>query len=170
VSKTRNPFRLNVGFITHQEVGYKHEFSFEFEQIQISDDLDLRHFEGLVGFSRTPQGLLAEGKFSVETTLQCVRCLNDFWKNMQFNFIELYAFNEKSMTDSELLLPEDGHIDLRPLIREYALLEIPIRPICVPDCQGLCIVCGQDLNKNDCGHKQTTEESPFSVLKDLFEN
>ena len=76
--------------------------------------------------------------------------------------------NEKSMTDSELLLPEDAHIDLQPLIREYALLEIPIRPICKPDCQGLCIVCGLDLNKNNCGHEQTSEGSPFSVLKDLF--
>lgn len=169
MSKTRNPFRLNVGFVTHQEVGYKHEFSFEFEEIQISDDLDLRFFEGLVGFNRTPQGLLAKGKFSANTTLQCVRCLNDFELNLQYDFIELYAFNEKSMTESELLLPEDAHIDLQPLIREYALLEIPIRPICKSDCQGLCLVCGLDLNINDCGHEQTSEESPFSVLKDLLE-
>ena len=169
VSKTRNPFRLNVGFITHQEVGYKHEFSFEFEAIQISDDLDLRFFDGRAKFTRTPQGLLTEGNFSAKIAIQCVRCLNDFQIHLQFNFIELYAFNEKSMTDSELLLPEDAHIDLQPLIREYALLEIPIRPICKPDCQGLCIVCGLDLNNNNCGHEQKSEESPFSVLKDLFE-
>ena len=170
VYKIHNPFRLNVGFIIHQEVGYKHEFSFDFEQIQISDDLDLIHLEGLVKISRTPQGLLTEGKFSAETTLECVRCLNNFGKNLQFNFIELYAFNEKSMTDSELLLPEDAHIDLQPLIREYALLEIPIRPICKSDCKGLCIVCGLDLNMNDCRHEQTSEGSPFSVLKDLLED
>ncbi|GAB4428580.1 MAG: DUF177 domain-containing protein [Anaerolineales bacterium] len=168
MSKFRNPFRLNVGFIAHQEVGYKHEFTFEFEQIQITDDLDLRNFAGLVKFSRTPQGLLTEGKFDTQTTLQCVRCLNDFEQDLQYHFTELYAFNKKSMTDSELLLPDDAHIDLQPLIREYALLEFPMRPLCKPDCKGLCMVCGVDLNKTDCGHKQTSEESPFSVLKDLL--
>jgi uncharacterized protein len=68
-----------------------------------------------------------------------------------------------------LILPEDAHIDLQPLIREYALLEIPIKPICKPDCKGLCPVCGEDLNQVDCGHKGDTKETPFSALKDLLE-
>ena len=83
---------------------------------------------------------------------------------------ELYAFNNKSVSESGLLMPEDGHIDLQPLIREYALLEVPINPICKPDCKGLCPVCGEDLNQVDCGHKDIARESPFSALKDLLED
>jgi len=169
VSKPRRPFRLNVGFIVHQEVGYKREFPFEFEEIQVSDDLDLHVFEGLVNIGRTPQGLIVQANFSAETTLECVRCLNEFEHSLQWEFTELYAFNKKSVSESELLLPEDAHIDLQPLIREYALLEIPIKPICKPDCQGLCSVCGEDLNKTDCGHHDMTEDSPFSVLKGLLD-
>ena len=164
----RNPFRINVGFIAHQEVGYKHKFTFEFEKIQIADDLDLNHFEGYVDISRTAQGLLTDGKFTADTSLECVRCLKTFEQTLKFRLTELYAFNEKSMTDSELLYPDDAHLDLQSLIREYALLEIPIRPICKKDCQGLCAVCGEDLNKSDCGHKQSDNESPFSVLRDLL--
>jgi len=169
VTNPRHPFRLNVGFIVHQEVGYKREFPFEFEQVQISDDLDLHHFEGVATIGRTPQGLIVQADFSAETTLECVRCLNDFNHQLDWNLTELYAFNEKSVTDSELILPDDAHIDLQPLIREYALLEVPIKPICKTDCQGLCSVCGEDLNQIDCGHKDFTEESPFSELKDLLE-
>jgi uncharacterized protein len=169
VTNPRHPFRLNVGFIVHQEVGYKREFPFEFEQVQISDDLDLHHFEGVATIGRTPQGLIVQADFSAETTLECVRCLNDFNHQLDWNLTELYAFNEKSVTDSELILPDDAHIDLQPLIREYALLEVPIKPICKTDCQGLCSVCGEDLNQIDCGHKDFTEESPFSALKDLLE-
>ena len=165
----RRPFRLNVGFIVHQEVGYKREFPFEFEQIQISDDLDLRHFEGVASIGRTPQGLLVQGKFSAETTLECVRCLNDFARELSWDFTELYAFNEKSVSESGLILPDDAHINLQPLIREYALLEVPIKPICKTECKGLCSVCGEDLNQIDCGHKNLTDESPFSALKDLLE-
>lgn len=168
MTNPRRPFRLNVGFIVHQEVGYKHEFSFEFEQIQISDDLDLRHFEGVASVGRTPQGLIVQANFSAETTLECVRCLNEFDHSLTWQLTELYAFNKKSVSESELLLPEDAHIDLQPLVREYALLEVPIKPICKPTCKGLCSVCGEDLNQIDCGHKDIAEESPFSALKGLL--
>jgi len=32
------------------------------------------------------------------------------------------------------------------------MLEMPSRPVCRPDCKGLCLVCGQNLNEKDCGH------------------
>ena len=169
MTNPRRPFRLNVGFIVHEEVGYKHEFPFEFEQIQISDDLDLRHFEGVATIGRTPQGLIVQADFSAETTLECVRCLNEFDYSLDWNLTELYAFTKKSVSESDLLLPEDAHIDLQPLIREYALLEVPINPICKPTCKGLCSVCGEDLNQIDCGHKDLMNDSPFSALKDLLE-
>lgn len=168
MTNPRRPFRLNVGFVIHQEVGYKHEFSFEYEKIQISDDLDLRHFEGVATIGRTPQGLIVQAKFSAEINLECVRCLNEFDQNLKWNFTELYAFNSRSVSDSGLIIPDDAHIDLQPLIREYALLEVPIKPLCKPTCKGLCAVCGEDLNVSDCGHKDIVEESPFSVLKDLL--
>ena len=168
MTNPRRPFRLNVGFIVHQEVGYKHEFPFEYEQIQIADDLDLRHFQGTATIGRTPQGLIVQANFTAETTLECVRCLNDFDHNLEWEMTELYAFNEKSVSESGLMLPDDAHIDLQPLIREYALLEVPIKPICKPDCKGLCSECGEDLNLTDCGHKEIAEESPFSALKDLL--
>jgi uncharacterized protein len=168
VTNPRRPFRLNVGFIVHQEVGYKREFPFEFEQIQISDDLDLRHFEGVATIGRTPQGLIVQANFSAENTLECVRCLNEFEHGLSWNFTELYAFNRKSVTESDLILPDDAHIELGTLIREYALLEVPINPTCKPNCKGLCSVCGEDLNQTDCGHKDIAENSPFSALKDLL--
>jgi len=168
VTNPRRPFRLNVGFIVHEEVGYKHEFSFDYDNIQISDDLELRNFEGIVTIGRTPQGLIVQAEFSAETTLECDRCLNDFEQELNWDFAELFAFNEKSVSESDLLLPKDQQIDLQPLIREYALLEIPTKPVCKPTCKGLCAVCGEDLNKRDCGHKDIVDESPFSALKDLL--
>ena len=164
----RRPFRINVGFIIHEEVGYTCEFPFEFEKVRIDEDLDLQNFIGTIQISRTPQGLLFDGNFSGETLLECVRCLNEFSKPLVWNLTELYAFNEKSVSDSGLIIPEDAQIDLESIIREYALLEIPINPICKPDCKGLCPVCGQDLNVADCGHHPPQDESPFSVLKKLL--
>lgn len=164
----RKPFRINVGFIIHEEVGFAQEIPFELEKVKI-DDLELRNLTGSVTIGRTPQGLVAQGKFSAETTLECVRCLKEFTQPITWEFTELYAFTKKSVSESELLVPEDAQIDFAPLIREYALLEIPIKPLHDPDCKGLCIECGQDLNINDCGHSQDTDNSPFATLKDLLD-
>jgi uncharacterized protein len=168
MTNPRKPFRINVGFIINQEVGYSHDLAFEFDRIQVGDDLDLRDFRGLVSIGRTPQGLLVQGKFSSRTDLQCVRCLTDYDHSLQWDLTELYAFKDKSVTDSGLMVPEDAQIDLAEIIREYALLEIPIGPVCRPDCRGLCPVCGENLNERDCGHRPAQDPSPFEVLKKLL--
>lgn len=163
----KKPFRINVGFIIHEEVGNHYDFPFEFDKIKL-DDLELHKFEGVVNVGKTPQGLVVQGEFSAITTLECVRCLTSFDHELKWSFTELYAFDKRSETDSGLILPEDAHIELAPLLREYALLEVPISPICREDCQGLCAECGQNLNEKDCGHRPDDSESPFAVLKDLL--
>lgn len=163
----RKPFRINVGFIVHEEVGYSHEIPFELDKVRI-EDLELQNLEGAVTIGRTPQGLVVQGEFSAETMLECARCLREFTYPLEWEFTELYAFNRKSISESGLLLPDDAHIDLAPLMRDYAMLEIPITPLHVADCRGLCPVCGQDLNEEDCGHNQEEDNSPFAALKDLF--
>jgi len=168
MSNLRKPFRINVGFIVHEEIGYSHEISLKLDKAILGEDLELTDFEGNLILDRTPQGLLLQGKFSGNTELECVRCLKQFAYRLHWDVTELYAFNKKSASESGLILPDSAQIELAPLMREYALLEIPIKPLCRPDCKGLCIECGQDLNIKDCGHKQQDEDSPFSILKDLL--
>jgi len=168
MTNPRKPFRINAGFIAHEEIGRRHDFPFEFNKIQLGDDFEMRGLSGNINISRTPQGLFAQADFVADTTLECVRCITDFDHRLEWSFTELFAFDERSETDSELILPEDGQIDFAELLRDYALLEIPISPICKEDCQGLCIECGQNLNEKDCGHEQDDGGSPFSALKDLL--
>jgi len=165
---SRKPFRFNVGFIIHEEVGYNHDFLFEIEKV-VLDDLELRKLEGIANVGKTPQGLILQSEFSAETTLNCVRCLKDFQHELNWSFTELYAFDKRSETDSGLILPEDAHINLADILREYALLEIPINTLCKPGCKGLCSQCGQNLNEKDCGHRPEQSDSPFAILKDLLD-
>ena len=168
MTNPRKPFRINVGFIVHEEIGYSHRFPLAFEKAVLGEDLTLDNFNAMIVIDRAQQGLVVQGEFSGDTTLECVRCLNAFPYSLHGEWTELYAFNEKSVSESELLMPEDGHIDFAPVLREYALLEFPIKALCRPDCKGLCIECGQDLNVMDCGHSQEEDDSPFAALKDLL--
>jgi len=168
MSNSRNPFRLNIGFILHEDVGSSHEFSFDLPQAKVGDDLELRQFVGALSIGRTAQGLLLTGRFSGATELTCVRCLRSFDHTQSWKLTEDFALNEKTVSESGLIVPEDAQIDLQPILRDYALLEVPIKPLCSNDCRGLCPVCGQDLNIRDCGHRPSSGDSPFAALEDLL--
>lgn len=151
-SHLRQPLRFNVGFLINQPIGSSRDIHFEIPQLHLQPDLDLKDLKGLARITRTPQGLFVQGEFNSSIETECVRCLAEFLQPLVINFSELYAFKFKSVTESNLILPEDGNIDLGPLVREYLLLEVPISPLCKPDCQGLCTVCGANLNEGPCEH------------------
>ena len=163
-----SPFWFRELETIHEEVGYSHEIPFELEKAKL-EDLELYNLVGKVDVGRTPQGLVVQGNFEADTKLECVRCLREFIDPLKWQFTELYAFNKKSVSETGLMLPEDAHIDLAPLLREYAILEIPIKPLHDPDCKGLCPICGQDLNVRDCGHRPDASDSPFAKIKDLLD-
>ncbi len=167
LSNPRSPLRLNVGFIVHQNIGYSRDFFFELPGIYLPPDLDLRSLAGSARVTRTPQGLPVQVKMHAELQSECVRCLKPFYQPLEIDFTEMYAFTPRSVTDSNLILPEDGHIDLEPLVREYMLLEIPISPLCSPDCKGLCPVCGENLNEQACDHSDSEVDPRLAVLKSL---
>ena len=168
VTNPRKPLRLNVGFLINSSIGVYRDFDFYIPTLKdAEDDTTLSEIEGVAKISRTPQGLFVQGDFTGQTQLECVRCLNEYTQSLHWEFSELYAFDKRSVTESGLIVPEDAHIDLQPLVRDFALLEIPANPICKEDCLGLCPECGQNLNEKDCGHRSESD-TPFSVLKDLL--
>ncbi len=149
----RYPLRINVGFLIYQPIGTYRDFGFDLPVLQLSPDFTLDTFTGNAHISRTPQGLLVEGDFSGNLLQECVRCLEEYSQPLHTIFSELYSFRYRRNTESELFVPEDGQIDLGPLVREYLMLEMPIKSICRPDCKGLCPVCGENLNYTICEHQ-----------------
>jgi uncharacterized protein len=152
VAQPRYPLRFNVGFLRKQTIGTSRDFHFEFPSIRFSPDEEFSEFSGVARISRTPQGLLVEGEFKGNVGVECVRCLASFMQPLNTSFSELYAFDQRSVSESGLILPEDANIDLGPMVREFLLIEVPISPICRTDCKGLCPVCGEDLNQVACEH------------------
>lgn len=154
----RNPLRFNVGFLLNQSIGSYRDIHFDFPVVLLKPDLTLENFTGVARVGRTPQGILVQGEFQGDASSECVRCLTDFDQPLHAAFEELYAFDKRSVTESGLILPEDATIDLETLVREYLLIEMPINPICMSDCKGLCPICGINLNE-ESGEHQHIEES-----------
>jgi uncharacterized protein len=169
MSNRVNPLRINVGFLVKADAGYSRTIEFDVEEMVLPPDLSIEDLRGSARFGRTPQGLIVEVALSGRTQTECARCLDEFELPIATEFTELYAFDERSMTDSQLLVPANHQIDLAPLAREYLLLDEPITPLCRPDCKGLCPVCGVNWNREQCEHQHRPPIDPrLSTLKDLI--
>ncbi len=59
-------------------------------------------------------------------------------------------------------------LDLEPLARDAVLLNLPLAPLCRPDCLGLCATCGADLNLAPCGCSPPADPrwAALDVLRD----
>ncbi len=162
--------RLNVGFIVHQALGYSRDFSVEVPDLILSKDLSVKNLTGNVKVSRTTEGLLVQADGQAGMDAECVFCLKAFEQPLQLKFVEMYTFPSQADENTDLVLPDDLHLDLMPLIGEYLHLEIPISPVCRPDCKGLCPICGDNLNLADCNHDEEIGDPRFSVLKTLLDD
>lgn len=156
MKKSHNPLRLNVGYLYHKPIGTSRDVPFEFEQLQI-DDLSIQNLQCTVRLSKNREGLLLQIMAEAAVSTVCVRCLDDIFMPVSTEFEELYQFPSRYREETDLILPEDGYIDLNPLLREFLILALPIKPLCRKACAGLCTVCGANLNESPCDHQEVVE-------------
>jgi uncharacterized protein len=152
VNNSQHPLRLNVGHLYNKSIGTSHAIPVDFDCINI-EDLAVKDLLSLVRLSRTREGLLLQVNIEAKILTTCVRCLKEFYITVEAAFDELYEFPSRYREETDLILPDDGYIDLSALYREYLILAIPIKSICTPDCNGLCPVCGANLNEMTCEHR-----------------
>jgi uncharacterized protein len=171
VLKKNDPLRLDISYLVNTSPGTHKDFDFTFPQLVFSSDLNLVDVKGKIGVSTTEDGVVLEGQLTALTQLVCSRCLEDYWQPLEMDFTEIFSVHPlgESNPVEEQLLPSDGSIDLTPILRDYASLDIPIRCICRKDCLGLCQVCGQNLNQEDCGHRQESVDPRLEGLKALLD-
>jgi uncharacterized protein len=74
---------------------------------------------------------------------------------------------ELTANDLEVVWYEDFVVPFDPLVEEQLLLELPMKPLCRPDCLGLCPRCGTDRNSDPCDCRDEADER-LAKLKSLL--
>lgn len=80
--------------------------------------------------------------------LSCARCLEEFASTLHTTAVLSYKVQ-----------PTDA-VDITEDVRQEIMLAYPMRPMCRPDCRGLCGTCGQNLNLASCGHEAASRREP----------
>ncbi len=162
MNKAERIFRINVGFMINQPIGYNRDIPIELSHHSFDEILTVDDLKGNLNIDRTQSGLRIQADFTAITSAECGRCLVDFKLPLHTEFEEIFTYENNPLSEEELIIPEDGNINFGPYIRDYLLLEVPINPVCTPDCRGLCDICGQNLNLRDCGHTHEKPLTPFA--------
>ena len=155
---SQNPFRINIGFLINQPIGYSRDIPFDLEGIELGENLCLHSLTGNLTLIRNQDGFRSQAVFDGVVDNECGRCLDRFAEKIHSEFEEYFTFPFTETSDDEIQVPEDGNVDFAPIMYDYLLIEMPINPVCRDDCKGLCDVCGANLNKTTCKHVYKSRE------------
>jgi uncharacterized protein len=131
---------------------------------------------GSAKLTRTSDGILVHCRFATSVELECGRCLEKYTTPVEGEFEEEYLPVTNIYTgvaidtpagEDEPRIGADHVLSLDDLIRQYTSLEMPMLPLCSPDCAGLCTYCGADLNQGPCGCDAEAEQ-PMGRLGELL--
>ena len=98
------------------------------------------------------EGILVSGSVRGRAVGECVRCLEQVVEDVEAGVQELFVYPERARAavdegeDAEEIRELEGDlVDIEPVIRDAVVPALPFRPVCSPDCPGLCPQCGARL-------------------------
>lgn len=169
--------RLNIGSL----VGNKGDFLTAEEEVSAKFIESLPDVERVIKplvvkltVTNSGEGYLVEGKLQSEVVLKCSRCLKPIQKKIEIAIDEEFLNQRPDVDDAESLqeeipVVEGNELDLTSLIKEMALMSIPMKPVCDPDCPGLCSNCGANLAESQCECDNSDIDIRLAPLKKLLE-
>ncbi|HPE15692.1 MAG TPA: DUF177 domain-containing protein [Oscillospiraceae bacterium] len=110
------------------------------------------------GEVRNEAGALMLGaRIEAELSLRCDRCTKPFVRRKTAEVTQLLAETLENEEENDILLLEDGTLDLGELVTTALILEMDTKNLCSEDCKGLCDRCGKDLNEGPCGCRKESD-------------
>lgn len=142
-------------------------------------------------FDSIVDGLILNARISAPVHAECTRCLKPIQRDWTVNVTSFFPYEDKSAAgkggkagkngkeeevdiiagedeaeDMYPLLDGGAWADLEALLRDTLVEELPLQPLCKPDCKGLCSQCGIDLNENP-DHQHDMTDIRFAALEGL---
>lgn len=133
---------VNVTQLLKQPVGSNRSYHID----EILDEKDKGSIQGKVMLIHTGRGILVQGELTAEVELICSRCLASFLYLLNFTIEEEFlptidissglplSSSEESV---DFTIDSKNMLDLGEIIRQHVLLNLPMKPLCRPDCAGI---------------------------------
>jgi uncharacterized protein len=125
------------------------------------------------------EGVLISGQASAIAAGECVRCLEPVTIPLDLQFQELFTYEpdlkgrkREIDLDDEDPLPQliDEMANIEPAVIDAAVLNLPYKPLCGPDCPGLCAECGEPLAADPTHHHEPADSRWAGLSGLVFED
>jgi len=124
--------------------------------------------------SRDGDDVVVVGEIGASVPLTCGRCAEEFRVDIRpavdVRYIPRPALNDDvqlGADDLDLDFYANDELNLAALIETETTLALPMKPLCRPDCQGLCLVCGGNRNVVQCACPSRPPDPRLAALRDL---
>jgi uncharacterized protein len=116
--------------------------------------------------------VLVQGEITAKLSFICSRCLTPYEFPVRSKFDLVYLpeeldANPDELTDDEIdrMYYRDRRLDLRAVILEQLNLTFPAKPLCAPECEGICAVCGEVVRDGGCSCSVKESDPRWDKLK-----
>ena len=171
-----NDTRLNVAALLQEPVGSSREIRFSLDELPLDRDLAAHAIEGTARLTRLRDAVLVAAKSRGVAQLECARCLSTYDQPFVAEFAEEFRQTVDVHSGRDLdhvhegdvdevddepgfIIDENHELDLAEALRQWVVLELPMRP----DCGELC--AGPELTR--VGDEETVD-SRFAALANLL--
>ena len=115
--------------------------------------------------------LFIRGAVDITLSIPCGRCLEEVPTQLCFDIDKKLDITEGALIDDEM--EENDYLigfelDVDKLVYAEILVNWPMKVLCKEDCEGICKVCGANLNKGDCGCQRTELDPRMAAIQDIF--
>ncbi len=147
------------------------DIQLEIDEIRVSGHLE---FKGRL--DRLEKDVIVRGNLNTTVEVVCGRCLENFQLPVSSRVEAEYRLRVEKPQEEEIeLIEEDADVyyytqdklNLEEALRDQILLAVPLKPLCLTDCKGLCPECGANLNQGACGCPQENVDPRLEALKAL---
>ena len=116
------------------------------------------------------EGVYVSGTAHAGLEGECARCLDPLTDEVTVPIGELFAYpdtvTDETTDEDELPRVVGDHVDLEQTVRDALVLDLPLAPLCRPDCRGLCAECGAKWADLAPDHGHETLDPRWAALRE----
>lgn len=175
---SRLGMELNVSQLLMEPSGSGRRYDID-EPVRLLDGAAMSRIHGSVKLLRTNKSVWVSAALDSSLDSECGRCLTPYSQPIHLQVEEEYVPThdpasgwkvEPPPGDADYYLIDENHIlNLAEAVREYAVMALPIKPLCDHGCAGLCPNCGADLNRAQCPC-ETPRDARWGPLLELIQD
>lgn len=170
---------FNVAGLLHEPAGATREARLRDHYVTLGPDVELAGpLDADLRFQRTNRGIIVRGQVSAPLRRTCSRCNDAYVEEVSVPLEEEFLPTLDPETGApmataagdEEALHIDAHneIGLAGVFHDELALTEPMHSLCRPDCPGLCVECGEKLDRGPHDHGDAEVDPRLAALAALL--